>query len=154
PVADNFPMDHMLLQLRRPAQQESALEQFIAQLHTKGSQNFRHWINASKFGQTYGPSSNELNTVTRWLESQGFKVNVVYPSGMVIDFSGTAGQVQRAFATEIHYLDAKGERHIANMSNPRIPASLATTVVGVVSLHDFRPAPMHVMRKARPLFTD
>lgn len=153
-VADNFPMEHMLLQLRRPAQQERALEQFIDELHSKASPNFHHWINPSKFGATYGPSTSELSNITRWLESQGFKINVTYPSRMVIDFSGNAGQVQRAFLTEIHYLDVKGEKHIANMSNPRIPVALASSVVGIVSLHDFRPASMHQMRKARPAFTD
>src|SRR5208282_5204570 len=39
-VGDDFWMDHMLLQLRRPADQEQALEQFIAQQQTIGSPNF------------------------------------------------------------------------------------------------------------------
>ena len=152
-VADNLPMEHMLLQLRRPPAQERALEQFIQDLHTKESPNFHHWINARKFGERFGLPTQELNVITRWLESHGFQVNQVYPSGMVIDFSGTAGQVRRTFATEIHHLDVKGEKHIANMSDPRIPTELAPAIVGVVSLHDFRPHPMHVLHKARPLFT-
>jgi subtilase family serine protease len=60
---------------------------------------------------------------------------------MVIDFSGTAGQITEAFHTEIHHLSVNGQPHVANMSDPRIPAALAPTVVGVVSLHDFRPTP-------------
>jgi subtilase family serine protease len=153
-VVDYFPMEHMLLQLRRPAQRERALEQFIGELHTKGSANFHKWTNARKFGERFGPPTRELEAVTRWLEMQGFKVNVIYPSRMVIDFSGTAGQVRRAFGTEIHHLDVKGEKHIANMSDPRIPAALASSVAGIVSLHDFRPTPMHQMRKARSQFND
>ena len=43
-----------------------------------------------------------------------------------------------------------GEKHIANMSDPRIPAALAPAMVGIVSLHDFSPQPMHTMHKARP----
>ena len=61
---------------------------------------------------------------------------------MVIDFSGTAGQVRETFHTTIHRLDVNGTKHIANMSDPRIPAALAPAVVGIVSLHDFRPHPM------------
>jgi hypothetical protein len=110
PVADDFPMEHMLLQLRRPPAQERALQQFIDELHTKGSPNFHRWINARKFGEKFGLPTQELDVITRWLESHGFRVNVVYPSKMVIDFSGTAGQVRRAFATEIHHLDVKGEK--------------------------------------------
>lgn len=153
-VVDNLPMEHMLLQLRRPLEQERALQKYIDELQTKGSPNFHKWINARKFGEKFGPPAREMDAVTRWLESSGFKVNVIYPSKMVIDFSGTAGEIRRALGTEIHYLDVKGEKHIANMSDPRIPAALASFVVGIVSMHDFRPAPMHTMRRARPLFTD
>ncbi|MGB0043541.1 MAG: Ig-like domain repeat protein, partial [Terriglobales bacterium] len=85
-----------------------------------------------------------------WLESEGFKVNVVYTNGVLIDFSGTAGQVHAAFHTEIHNLDVKGVKHIANMSDPQIPAALAPAVVGVVSLHDFKP---HTNYKPRTNYT-
>ena len=60
----------------------------------------------------------------------------------MIDFSGNAGQVDETFHTEIHHLDVRGKMHIANMSNPQIPAALAPAVVGVVSLNDFRPQPL------------
>jgi subtilase family serine protease len=67
---------------------------------------------------------------------------------MVIDFSGSAGQVQRAFHTSIHNLDVNGARHIANVTDPQIPAALAPAVAGVVSMHDFMPRKM-----ARPKYT-
>src|SRR5277367_5252721 len=153
-VADNFPLEHMLLQLRRSSEQEQALEQYLDALHSIGSPDFHHWVSAQKFGATYGLAAQDLDTISGWLESYGFKVNVVYPGGTVIDFSGNAGDVRRAFHTEIHRLEVDGEKHIANMSDPRIPAALAPAVVGVVSLHDFRPHPLYKMRKPQPLFTE
>jgi hypothetical protein len=153
-VAYNFPLEHMLLQLRRSPEQEQALQQFIDELHTKGSPKFHRWVTAQKFGETFGLAKQDLETISRWLESHGFKVNVVYPSGTVIDFSGTEGQVRKAFHTEIHTLEVKGEKHIANMSDPRIPAALAPAVVGIVSLHDFQPHALYKMHKPRTLFTD
>src|SRR5216684_4187360 len=152
-VTDDFPMEHMFLQLQRPPELEKALQQFIDELHTPDSSNFHRWITAQQFGARFGPAKQDLDTVTRWLESHGFKVNVVYPSGMVIDFSGTAAQVRNAFQTEVHHLEIKGEKHIANTSDPRIPAALAPLVSGVVSLHDFKPHSMHHMRKAGTEFT-
>jgi len=152
-VADALPMQHMLLLLKRSSEREAALQQFIEGLQTKGSTNFHRWLTAQEFGARYGAASSDLDAVTAWLRSQGFQVNVVYPSGMVIDFSGTAGRIRRAFQTEVHYLAVKNELHIANMSEPRIPAALASLVSGVVSLHDFRPRPMHRLRKPRPEFT-
>ncbi|MGC9969493.1 MAG: protease pro-enzyme activation domain-containing protein [Bryobacteraceae bacterium] len=145
-VAENYPMDHMLLQLKRPPDLEQALEAFIDELSTPGSPNYHKWLTAEVFGQRFGPAQADLDTITGWLQSSGLAVNVVYPSGMVIDFSGTAGQVRKAFGTEIHHLQVNGAQHIANMSDPKIPAALAPAVVGIVSLHDFMPRPMYKPR--------
>ena len=145
-VADDFPMEHMLLQLKRSPEQERDLLQFIDELQDSSSPNFHHWLTAKEFGKRFGLSQQDLGAITRWLQSHGFKVNVVYENGLLLDFSGTAGQVRAAFHTKIHELNVKGEKHIANMSDPRIPAALASAVVGVVSLNDFMPHPMYKPR--------
>jgi subtilase family serine protease len=149
-VPDALSMDHMQLQLQRSPAQEQALQQFIDQLHNPKSPNFHKWLTAEQFGVTYGTSQQDVSTISFWLQSQGFTVNSVSPGRTTIDFSGNAGQVRQALHTEIHYLSVNGARHIANMSDPEIPAALAPAVAGVVSLHDFSP---HSMRKARPAYT-
>ncbi len=150
-VADDLLMEHMLLLLKRSPQQERALRQFIAEQEDKSSPNFHHWLTAKEFGERFGLAAHDLTAITRWLESHGLEVNVVYENGTLIDFSGTAGEVRAAFHTEIHQLDVKGVRHFANMSDPRIPAALLPAVVGVVSLHDFKP---HNNYKPRANYTD
>jgi subtilase family serine protease len=75
---------------------------------------------------------------------------VVYENGVLIDFSGTAGQVRETFHTEIHQLNVKGEKHIANIGDPKIPAALSPAIAGVVSLHDFMPRAQY---KPRANFT-
>jgi subtilase family serine protease len=152
-VANGFAMDHMLLQLKRSNEQELALQQFLEELQSKGSPKFHHWLSAQEFGERFGLAKSDLDVVIGWLESHGFQVNVVYPSGMLIDFSGTAAQVRKAFLTEVHYLEVKGEKHVGNVNDPQIPAALAPVVAGVVSLHDFRPHAMHHLRKVNQEFT-
>ena len=140
-VAPDFSMGHMLLQLRRSPAQEQALEKFLGQLEDPQSPNYHHWLTANEFGENYGLAGQDLTKITGWLQSHGLTVNSISPNGMVIDFSGNAGQVREAFHTEIHNLMVNGAAHIANMSNPQIPAALAPAVAGVVSLNDFRPHP-------------
>jgi len=149
-VPDQFLMDHMLLQLRRSPEREQALETLIAGQQNAASPYFHQWLTPTEFGRLYGPSRRDIQTVSEWLRSSGFTVNAVYPSGMLIDFSGTAGQVLAAFHTEIHELSVDGKNHIANMTNPRIPEALAPVITGVVSLHDFHP---HAMRRPRAQYT-
>ena len=52
-VPDDYPMEHMLLQLsvRRNKQ---ALQQYLEELHTKGSPNFQRWLTAQEFGERFG----------------------------------------------------------------------------------------------------
>ena len=146
-VADSLPMEHLSLQLRRPPEQEQALTQFIDQLHDPASANFHKWLTPDRFGARFGPAASDIQQITGWLQSHGFRVNVIYPSGMSIDFSGTAGQVRAAFHTEIHNIQVRGAIHIANMSDPQIPAALASTVVGIVALHDIAPRPKVTPRR-------
>ncbi len=141
-VADEFPVEHMLLQLKRSAEQEKAVEQFIEDLHNPQSPLFHHWLSAAEFGNRFGLAAADLRMITGWLESHGFTVNFVYPSGMVIDFSGTAGMLRTAFHTSLHNLNVNGVRHLANFNDPQIPAALAPAVAGIVSLNDFRPHAM------------
>lgn len=152
-VPEAFPMEHILLQLQRPPELEKELQQFIDELHDPKSPNFLRWLTAEQFGERFGVAKQDLDSVTGWLESFGFQVNTVYPSFTLIDFSGNASQVRAAFHTEIHYLEVEGVRHIANMSEPQIPAALAPAVLGIVSLHDFRPQGAHKMRGPSAQFT-
>jgi subtilase family serine protease len=141
-VSDSLVLDHMQLQLRRPYEREQSLETLIDQLHTPGSPQFHHWLKPKQFGDQFGASTADTDAVTNWLTRHGFTVNQVYPNQMVIDFTGTARQVRDTFHTEIHHLLVNGEQHFANMADPQIPAALAPAIVGVVSMHDFRPRSM------------
>ncbi len=141
-VPDSTPIEHMLLQLQRSPEQDAAVDKLIDQLHDQSSPNYHHWLTAAQFGERFGLSQQDLATITGWLQSHGFTVNAVYPNGMLIDFSGTAGVIRSALHTEIHNLTVNGVAHIANMSDPKIPEALAPAVAGVVSLHDFWPHPM------------
>jgi len=138
-VADSFQLDHMLLQLKRAPETEKAFADYIATITDKSSPNFRHWMTAAEQGEEYGLAPEDVDAITGWLRQQGFTVGYVYPNRMVIDFSGTAGQIRDAFHTEIHYLSVNGRQHIANMSDPQVPQALAPAIAGIVSLHNFKP---------------
>ena len=139
--------------MQRSPEQQAALDQFTENLHNPKSPDFHHWLTAAEFGQRYGLAPQDLSTITGWLQ-YGFTVNSVYTNGLLMDFSGTAGQIRQAFHTEIHSLNVNGVPHIANMSDPEIPEALAPAIAGVVSMHDFRPhALLSKQVKQRPEYT-
>ncbi len=60
PVAADFPMDHMLLQLRRSPEQEQAAEKYIDELEDPNSPNYHHWLTAQEVGERYGLAAQDL----------------------------------------------------------------------------------------------
>lgn len=142
PAAPSLPMDHMLLVLRRGPGQEASLEALLARQQDRGSPDYHRWLTPREFGREFGPSDQDIQAVTLWLESHGFQVNAVSHGRTLIDFSGVSAQVQSAFHTAIHRYSVRGEEHWANSSDPMIPAALAPVVVGIHALNNFRPRPM------------
>jgi Pro-kumamolisin, activation domain len=71
-VKNNLAMNHLLLQLRRPPEQEKAIEKFIDQLHNPASPDFHKWLSAAEYGEKFGLSQDDLDSVTQWLKLQGF----------------------------------------------------------------------------------
>ncbi len=152
PVAPSLRLEHMLIQLKRPAEREAALSAYIEELNDSSSSNYHKWLSAEELGEQYGPSAQDIAAVTSWLTERGLTVNSVSANNMVIDCSGTAEQASAAFKTSLHNLEVGGEHHVANLTDPSIPAALAGVVAGVVSLNDFRPHALH--QQIRPVHFD
>jgi subtilase family serine protease len=150
-VSDDLQLEHIYLLMNRPPEQQQAIDDLINQLHDQSSPHYHQWLTASQIAERFAPAEEDIQTVTDWLESHGFKVYVVYRANGVIDFSGSAGQVAATFHTQIRSFDLNGTHHIANASDPQIPAALAPAINGIVSLNDFRSHPMSV--RARPNYT-
>jgi len=150
PVAEDLPLEHMYLQLKRSPAQQQAVDELINQLHDQNSPQYHHWLTADQIAERFGPADEDVQAISDWLTSHGFSVNVVYGANGVIDVSGPASAIRVAFHTEIHNLIVNGTPHIANMSDPKIPAALAAAIQGVVSMHDFRPRPAY---RLRPQYT-
>ncbi len=137
----SLPMERMLLVLKRSPEQEDALRKLLDDQQDKASPSYHKWLTPDQFGQQFGPADQDIQIVTSWLGSHGFQVTQVSKGRTVIEFSGTAAQVQEAFHTAIHKFAVNGEEHWANANNPQIPAALAPVVVGVHTLHNFLKKP-------------
>ena len=122
-VPDALPAERVLLLLDRPPAREKALQQFLRDVHTRGSARYHAWLTPEQFGEQFGPADADIQTAANWLQSRGFNVARVTKSKQFIEFSGNAGQLRNAFHTEIHQYDVNGETHYANASEISIPAS-------------------------------
>jgi len=131
-----LPMQRMLLVLKRSSEQEAALRKLLDDQQDKASPSYHKWLTPAEYGKQFGPTDTEIQTITAWLQSHGFEVGTT-KGRTVLEFSGSASQVQEAFHTSIHKYIVNGEQHWANASDPQIPTALTPAVAGVLTLHNF-----------------
>jgi Pro-kumamolisin, activation domain/Bacterial Ig-like domain (group 3) len=137
----DLPLERMFLVLKRSREQQSALKKLLDDQQDKNSVFYHKWLTPEEFGQKFGPSGDDINEVTYWLTKHGFTVDRVSKGRTVIEFSGTASQLQSAMHTSIHKFTVGGTEHWANASDPQIPAAIAPVVAGPLTLHNFYKAP-------------
>ncbi len=142
-VSPELEMGDLVLVLRRSPEVQTALDTFVASQYDVRSSNYHRWLSPAELADRFGIAPSDLATVTNWLSGRGFAIQEVLPDQLSIRFSGTARQVEEAFHTEIHALSVRGESHLANMTDPEIPAALTPVVVGVKALHNFFARPLH-----------
>jgi subtilase family serine protease len=135
-----LPMQRMLLVLKRSPQQEAALRKLLDDQQDKASPNYHKWLTPAEYGKQFGPTDADMQTITSWLQSHGFEVGTT-KGRTVLEFSGSASQVQEAFHTTIHKYIVNGEQHWANATDPQIPTALTAAVAGVFTLHNFLKKP-------------
>jgi pseudomonalisin len=155
-VSEDTPLQHMVFQLKPSEAQQAALDALVEAQHDPQSPLYHQWLTPAQYGARFGVSQQDLARITGWLTGHGFAVEEVPTSNQLIIFSGTAGQVEDTFHTEIHHFLVDGVIHIANTQDPQIPSALAGVVGGIVSLHDFRSASQIRSRTAlsvRPQYT-
>ena len=150
-VDPSMPM-HVTMTFKTTAAQQAELDTLLAAQQERGSPDYQRWLTPEQFGSRFGLSQADIDKVTGWLESQGFRVETVPASRNMITFSGTAQQVESALHIEMHRYVVNGNAHYANASDPSIPAALAEVVLGFRSLNNFQLKP-RVLRKMNPRFT-
>jgi hypothetical protein len=143
PVADDQDFEQMTLVLARPASQQAAFEQFLADLQNPSSSSYHQWLTPEEVGQRFGLSDADLAAVTGWLTAQGLHVNLIAPSRTSIQFGGTAANLGRAFQTTLGNYTVDGQQRLSVDSEPSIPAVLAPAIRAVRGLFTIGEHPLH-----------
>jgi subtilase family serine protease len=140
-VPASFPLNNLMLVLKRSPAQQLALEQFLKAQQDPHSALFHQRLTPDEFGARFGATDADVQAISAWLQRHGFQVKGLSRGRNVLRFSATAGAVESNLHTQIHFFNVQGERHFSNVSDPQLPSAMAAAVAGIVGLHDFRPKP-------------
>ena len=126
------------LNLRNSAQ----LEQLIEATYTRGSPHYRQFLTPEQFDAQFGPAPATIAAVSKQFEAAGLLVTRSATAHLHV--TGTAAQIEKAFAVELHSYavaatDKTAEyRYRAPLAAPHLSAAIASSVRAVLGL-DTRP---------------
>ena len=121
------------LNVRDPA----ALTAFLAGLSDQKSPLFHHFLRPGQFGPEFGPTLAQVAAVENALRSAGLSPGAVTANRLTIPVTASAAAIDRAFGIQlVSYRMPGGRVAFANSAAPRLPASVASLVDGVVGLNN------------------
>lgn len=156
PLDPSKKLDYVTMLLQPSAEQEAARKQLLADQQNPNSENYHKWLTPEEYGDRFGLSRSDIAAINRWLQMQGFKVVEVARGRNWIAFSGTVGQIERVFHTQMHRFTVDGDEIFANAIEPSIPKTLEGIVYGFRGLNNFRFKPLMIKpgAKVKPDYTD
>jgi subtilase family serine protease len=153
----NYPLHGMSIFFKRSPQQEAELQALLTAQQTPTSPLYHKWLTPDEYAARFGMAQADLDKVESWLQDQGFSIDSVSRSHNMIHFSGTVGQVEQTFQTEMHFYNSPGgTKNFAPSTRLSIPAALSGIVLNVGNLDTFRPQAHVIKRNAlapAPSFT-
>ncbi len=110
------------------------LNSLLSALYTPGSADYGHWLAAGQFDSKFAPSRATVQAVTAYLQGEGLTVQPT-STPFLLRAIGSSARIDAAFATAIDkYRNARGVNFYSNATPLSVPASLASSVLGVVGL--------------------
>ncbi|WP_043666624.1 S53 family peptidase [Streptomyces xylophagus] len=115
-----------------------ALDTFIANVSNPRSSSYGHYLTKAQFAARFGRTDAEVKQVKEFLRAQGLTVGKVHSGNLLVDASGTAAQLEKAFGTKLStWKDAKsGRAFYANETAPTLPTGIAGLVSDVTGLNN------------------
>ena len=121
-------------------QNQAAFDKAVEALYDPASPSFHKWLTDEDLAK-YAPAKEQFNAVRSELESHGLTILSTTKNGFSIRATGTVGNIESAFNTQIHQFQRGSETFRANVQNARLSGAAGdyvTAVAGIES-HNVRP---------------
>jgi kumamolisin len=117
---------------------DKALDTFVAKVSNPRSSSYGHYLTKRQFAARFGRSDAEIKQLKGYLRAQGLTVGTVHSGNLLVDASGTAAQLEKAFGTKLStWKDAaSGRSFYANDTAPTLPTAIASLVSDVSGLNN------------------
>jgi hypothetical protein len=110
------------LSLGLPLHHEQELTNLLRDLYDPATARYHQYLTPEQFTQAFGPTEQEYEAVIQFVQSSGLAVVGRHSNRLVLDVTGTASTIEKAFATTLRvYAHPSGNRQFfAPESEPSV----------------------------------
>lgn len=147
-IGDASKSQVMHLSVCLPYRDSVAVQNFVEAVSNPKSPQYRQFIAPEVVGERFGLATANVDSVARYLTSNGMKIRRFGKNRLTIMVDGTVAQVEAAFHTKIEtfavpavmgkrgQIEPAGPR-FAYVTEPSVPAAIAPYIVHVGGMEDF-----------------
>lgn len=128
----------------------SDLDALLTALYDPQSPQYQHYLTPDQFTQLFAPTSDQVQQVTSYLQSQGMTVTSVAPNNLLIDATANVAQAQQSFQVQINKYQMGARTFYANAQAPSIPTSLSSLIASINGLdNSVKAQPLYQLKAQR-----
>ena len=103
-----------------------ALTNLLQQIYDPSSTNYQHYLSPEEFTAQFGPTESDYQAVINFARASGLSVTATSPNRMLVNVSGKASKIEKAFRVALHtYAHASEHRDFyAPDTEPSVPSGL------------------------------
>jgi subtilase family serine protease len=116
---------------------ETQLDNLVAEQQQRGSGRYHNWITQDQFNASFGPTSQELNSVQNYLNAKGLSTVFVAENNLFVKVQGTVANIQNAFHVQIHNYNLGGQTYHSNRADPSVNDASGAHIAAVTGLDDY-----------------
>jgi subtilase family serine protease len=131
---------------------QAAEDAYAQQLYDPSSPNYGNYLDPGTFNTQFGVPAANFQAAETWLQGAGLTVTPIDTATDYVLASGSAAQVEAAFATPLNTYTASGRSFYANTVAPTVPASLG--ISDVLGLNNYNALSIPRVEQTGPLTTN
>src|SRR5450432_3863627 len=85
-----------------PLRDPAGLDDLLAQISDPASPNYRHFLTPEEITARFGPTESDYEAVKDFARTNGLTVTTTYGNRLVLDVTGPATAVEKAFHVTLH----------------------------------------------------
>ncbi|HLZ57148.1 MAG TPA: S53 family peptidase [Ktedonosporobacter sp.] len=125
---------HISLSLGLRPRNQASMDSYMEAITQPASANYRHFLTNEQSANAFSPDEATYARLNQFLQQAGFTTQT-YSHRLLISFTGTIGQVEQAFHTQINtYIAPNGQSYYASATDPLLPQPLAGAVQSILGL--------------------